>query len=153
MLEGFSGGLIVAFIDFLMVFLVLGGLAVAIVGLKKVVGYWERQEMEAIPESRQVPEALESPREIKAQIAAIAAALYEFTSAVPGSFRIDTIEPIDSKAEVSGLTKAQIAAIAIAIHEFTSMPLGTFQITRVKPLGKASTWKMAGRLELMGVDV
>jgi hypothetical protein len=51
------------------------------------------------------------------------------------------------------LNKAHIAAIAVAIHEFTSIPMGSFRITGVKPLGSVNTWKMAGRLELMGIDI
>lgn len=155
MLEGFSGGLIIAIIDFLMVFLVLGGLAAMIVGLKKVVAFLEIRKVKSLPEPQPVsPKPVTEPPgqtdEIKAHIAAILVAVQEFTSLPAGSFKIDRIEPIDT---ASAPTKAQIAAIAVAIHEFSSMPMGSFRITAVKPLRRVNTWKIAGRLELMGMDV
>ena len=45
-------------------------------------------------------------------------------------------------------------AIAAAMHEYFSTPQGitTFRIIKRHPLGMAHTWKMAGRLELMGIE-
>lgn len=167
MLEGISGGLIVAIVDFFMVFLVLGGLAGTIVLLRKFVAYWQETfgEIPAAPEPKAVPAVSQGPGEIpaetpapvsdiRAQIAAILAALCEFTSLEPGTFKIDKIEPIATPllSQPVPLNKAHIAAIAVAIHEFTSMPMGSLQITGIKHLSNATTWKMAGRMELMGTD-
>jgi hypothetical protein len=92
------------------------------------------------------------------QIAAILTAIQEFTSLPSGAFTLDTIEPITTEMLESLQTvhpeprRALIAAITVAIHEFTSMPVGTFQITGIQPLGRVSSWKLAGRLERMGMD-
>ena len=82
-------------------------------------------------------------------IAAIVAALQEFTGLPPGSFQVNTIEPIERVIP----PKAHIAAIAAAIHEFTSMPMESFRIVGIKPVGTVNVWKIAGRLELMGLEV
>ncbi|MCP4403411.1 MAG: hypothetical protein GY801_39650, partial [bacterium] len=84
--------------------------------------------------------------------AAILAALCEYTSLTPGSFKIDKIEPLGAHASLmtqAPLQPAHVAAISIAIHEFLSAPMGTFQITGIRNLGSASSWKMAGRMEQM----
>jgi hypothetical protein len=49
--------------------------------------------------------------------------------------------------------QSHIAAIAAAIHEFTSMPKGSFRIVGIRPVGTPSAWKMAGRFELIGLDI
>jgi Na+-transporting methylmalonyl-CoA/oxaloacetate decarboxylase gamma subunit len=157
MLEGFSGGIILAIIDFFMVFLVLSGLAGAVWLLHKVVSSLEGQAVSPAPELAVVPPVSTERDEVKAHIAAILAALCEFTSLTPGSFKIDNIVPLNAVPEgiqpaQGPLPKEHIAAIAIAIHEYTSLPMRSFRITQVKPLGRPNTWKMAGRLELMGID-
>ena len=43
-LEGLSGGIIVSLVDFVMVFLILGGLAWAVKGLEKFVAFWEERK-------------------------------------------------------------------------------------------------------------
>ena len=43
-LEGLSGGIIVSLVDFVMVFLILGGLAWAVKGLEKFVAFWEQRK-------------------------------------------------------------------------------------------------------------
>lgn len=43
-LEGLSGGIIVSLVDFVMVFLILGGLAWAVKGLEKFVAFWESRK-------------------------------------------------------------------------------------------------------------
>ncbi|MCP4404099.1 MAG: hypothetical protein GY801_43185 [bacterium] len=160
-LEGISGGLIVAFVDFLMVFVVLGGLAGVIVLLRKFVGFWQEnfEQTAQIAAPKAVPavapspvESVAAPQEMKAAIAAILAALCEYTSLTPGSFKIDKIEPLGAHASLmtqAPLHPAHVAAISIAIHEFLSAPMGTFQITGIRNLGSASSWKMAGRMEQM----
>ena len=150
-----------------MVFLVLGGLAGVIVLLQKFVVYWQETfgETPAAPAPKAVPTVSQKPVEvptetpapvgdIKARIAAILAALCEFTSLEPGTFKIDKIEAIATPplSQPAPLNKAHIAAIAVAIHEFTSMLMGSLQITGIKHLGSTTTWKMAGRMELMGMD-
>ena len=157
MLEGISGGLIVAIVDFFMVFIVLSGLAGTVWLLHKFVASLEGQAVAPAPEPVPVPPTPTKRDEVKAHIAAILAALCEFTSLTPGSFTIDKITPLDTVPVLTQptqalLSKAHIAAIAIAIHEYTSLPMGSFRITTVKPLRSPNTWKMAGRLELMGID-
>lgn len=158
MLEGFSGGIIVALVDFFMVFIVLGGLAAAIVGLRKIVGYWERSSTVAVPQPKAVPSQEPGPppesekdRTTAAHIAAILAAIQEFTGLPIGSFKIDTIEPTEAVAR-EGINPAHIAAISAAIYEYGSLPAGSFRIAGIKHLGSTSSWKMAGRMELMGIE-
>ena len=156
-LEGFSGGLIVAIVDFFMVFIVLGGLAGVIVLLQKFVVYWqenfEQTPQVAAPKAAPaVAPAPAAPQDMKATIAAILAALCEYTSLTPGSFKIDKIEPLGANVSVSpqaSLNPAHVAAISIAIHEYLAVPMGTLQITGIRHLGSASSWKMAGRMEQM----
>jgi hypothetical protein len=160
MLEELLEALIVAAGNFVMVFLVLGGLAGAIVGLKRLVQFWERERSKTTPdprvrletasESRKRSPEPEQPQknQTESHIVAILAAIEEFTGLPLGSFQIDTIEPLE-KVPVS----PHIAVIAAAIHEFTSMPQGAFRIVGIKHLGTVDIWKMAGRLELMGFDV
>ncbi len=153
MLEGLSGGLIVAVVNFLMVFLILGGLAGTLVALRKVVQFLEKPTQEMKSESTVItpePEPLSQENQIKTHIAVIIAAIQEFTGLSPGSFRIDKIEPIE-KALIA--PQLHIAAIAAALHEFTSMPQGAFRIVGIKPIETANAWKMAGRFELMGLDI
>ncbi|MBD3305274.1 hypothetical protein GF339_02880 [candidate division KSB3 bacterium] len=206
MLEGFSGGLVVAIVDFFMVFLVLTGLAGAIVGLRKLTELLEQTEtipmggtpvsepavtpppapteerpnkadiaaiLAAIQEFTSLPvgsftidsiESLETPSphsqtaesgQQEAHIAAILAAVQDFTSLPVGSFTIDSIIPLEAGADQAvhaAPDKAHIAAMAAALYEFTAQPAGTLRITRVTPLGRPSNWKIAGRLELMGVE-
>jgi len=153
MLEELSGGLNIAVINFLMVFLVLGGLAGVLVALKKLLQFWEKPAQETTPEPTVVlPEPEPSSQEnlMKSHIAVILAAIQEFIGLPPGSFRIDKIEPIQ---KVNVPTQPHIAAIAAAIHEFTSMPQGSFRIVGIRHVGTANVWKIAGRLELMGLEV
>ena len=51
-----------------------------------------------------------------------------------------------------GPPRAHLAAIVGAIQAFTGLPEGTFRIAEVTPLGASDPWKMAGRVEAMGVD-
>ncbi len=166
MLEGFSGGIIVAIIDFVMVTVVLGGLAGIIVGLQKVVEFWQETFGEgpaaspdqAVPKTAQSPSAPSAPAEgVKPHIAAMLAALCEFTSLEPGAFQIDNIVPLDAvpagmQPAPAPLSNAHIAAIALALHEYTSHSIGSFRITGITHLGSATTWKMAGRMEQMGLN-
>ena len=161
-MEGLWGGLVVACIDFLMVFLVLGGLALVIGGLKRVADVLEPQETSEVPpRTKPVHPAAEPSQTDKmpeTHIAAILTAIQQFTSLPPGTFTIDSIEPVHAEyvSELTGeqarLRKALIAAITVAIHEYTLMPMGSFQITGLKSLGRVNPWKIAGRLELMGID-
>ena len=158
MLEGFSGGIIVALVDFVMVFIVLSGLAAAIVGLQKIVTSWERRSIapapqpEAVPSQAAIPpQELEKDRTITAHITAILAAIQEFTGLPIGSFKIDTIEPTEAVYR-EGINPAHIAAVSAAIYEYASLPAGSFRISGIKHLGSTSSWKMAGRMELMGMD-
>jgi Na+-transporting methylmalonyl-CoA/oxaloacetate decarboxylase gamma subunit len=153
MLEGLSEGFIVAVANFLLVFLILGGLAGILVALRKVVLFLEKPVRKTTPEPAVVPTEPEpSSQEDQTQphIVAILAAIHEFTGWPLGSFQIDTIESIQ---DVPVPAQSHIAAIAAAIHEFTSMPQGALRIVGIRHIGPANAWKMAGRLELMGLDI
>jgi hypothetical protein len=98
-LTGISGGIIVAIVDFLMVFLILGGLMLAIQGLKKLVTYFgkpkiipEAQPQTAVSEPVPVSPPSAGIPQTNAHIAAIAAAIYEFTSMPEGSLRIVSVQ-------------------------------------------------------------
>jgi hypothetical protein len=153
MLEGLSEGFIIAVANFLLVFLILGGLAGVLVALRKVVLFLERPAQETTPEPAIVSHEAElSPQEdqIPSHIVAILAAIQDFTGWQLGSFQIDTIESIQ---DVPVPAQPHIAAIAAAIHESTSMPQRTLRIVGIRHVGPANAWKMAGRLELMGLDI
>ncbi len=166
-MEGIWGGLVIALIDFLMVFIVLSGLALVIKGLKNVVAMIEHQpsvqeaaqvaQLASHPEPAGEPPQPQPEKTSDTHIAAIVTAMQQFTSLAPGTFTIDWIEPVEAE-DIAGLTserqhKALIAAITAAIHEYTLLPAGSFQITGIEPLGHVTPWKVAGRLEAMGIDV
>ncbi len=96
MLEGISGAVIVAVIDFLMVFLVLGGLAVVIVGLQKFVQLLEKPAAETELKPGSVSPQSSQVNQIHAHIAAITAAMYGFTSRSPEAFRIEDVKKEDT---------------------------------------------------------
>ena len=153
MLEGLSRGFIVAVTNFLTVFLVLGGLAGVLVALRKIVESFEKPAQETMPEPPIVspePETSSQEDQMEPHIVAILAAIQESTGLPLGTFQIDMIEPVQ---EVLVSAQPHIAAIAAAIHEFTSMPQGSLRIVGIKHVGTANAWKMAGRLELMGLDI
>ncbi len=161
-MEGFWGGLVIAIIDFFMVFLVLGGLAIVIAGLKKVASMLEEQKTSDIGQVEMLAPELVSAlqpedRTTDTHIAAILAAIQEFTSLPLERLKIDSIESVTTEElhsiQAGGQQKkALIAAISVAIHEFTSLPMSSFRITGIKPLGRMNPWKIAGRLELMQMD-
>ncbi|GAK58461.1 hypothetical protein U27_05435 [Candidatus Vecturithrix granuli] len=157
MLEGFGGGVIVAIVDFFMVFLVLGGLSAMIMGLERIIAQWERRAAvpSAPPETIPAQKAVAPPEKdqtMTAHIAAISAAIQEYTGLAPGSFKIDTITPYETMPAKT-LNPAHIAAISAALYEYASLPkAGSFQITGITHLGNVSSWKMAGRMELMGSE-
>ena len=156
MLEGFSGGLIVALVDFFVVFLVLGGLAAAIQGFKKLVEHWERKTTVSTtqPEPISRQEAIvsaEKDRTTPTHIAAILAALQEFTGLPAGSFKVDAITPCETMP-AEFLNGAQVAAVSAALHEYASLPAGSFRMNGMTRFGSVSPWKMAGRMELMNME-
>jgi len=98
--------------------------------------------------------------QMKAHIAAIVAAVHEFTGLPVGAIQITNIEALDSASTAladlvaAPPAKAQIAAITAALYEFLAVsPTAPVRITSIKPIRTVSAWKMAGRLELMGMDV
>jgi Na+-transporting methylmalonyl-CoA/oxaloacetate decarboxylase gamma subunit len=140
-MEGLSGGIIVAIVDFLMVFIVLGGLASVLVALRKFVQIWEQPAQETTPS--EIPGESSAPHLETSQeqqthascVAAITAAIQEFTALPEGAFRIDYIEPL---AEVpSVVTYSQIAAITAAIQQFTGLPEGAFRIDYIDSFAEA----------------
>ncbi|RPI10883.1 MAG: hypothetical protein EHM71_02415 [Zetaproteobacteria bacterium] len=51
-----------------------------------------------------------------------------------------------------GPPRAHLAAIVGVIQAFTGLPEGAFRIAEVTPLGASDPWKMAGRVEALGMD-
>ncbi len=142
MLQGIGGGIILAIVNFLMVFLVLGGLAGVLIGLKRLIHYWEEQQSLNAPPSGQLdagPAAsLEAPQaqEDKKRLAAITAALHEFTSQPAGALRIESIEPL---AEVPASQNQPLAVITAALHHHLETPEGSLTIDSVTPVQATDT--------------
>jgi Na+-transporting methylmalonyl-CoA/oxaloacetate decarboxylase gamma subunit len=138
MLQGIGGGIILAIVNFLMVFLVLGGLAGVLVGLKRLVQFWEgRQNQQAAPSEQIAGTGKASPetpltQSDKKLMAAITAALHEFTSLPVGALQIDTIEPL---GEVPVPNNQLLAVITAALHQYLETPEGAFTIRAVEPIG------------------
>jgi Na+-transporting methylmalonyl-CoA/oxaloacetate decarboxylase gamma subunit len=139
MLQGIGGGIILAIVNFLMVFLVLGGLAGVLVGLKRLVEFWEGRQSRQTAPSEQIADtgkaSLETPQQTqddKKHLAAITAALHEFTSLPAGTLQIETIEPLD---EVPVPNNQILAVITAALHHYLETPEGTFTIRSVEPIG------------------
>ena len=97
MLHAFGQGIVVAFVDFILVFLILGGLAGVIKLLERFMLFWEagmagvsaasqRQQATATPTPVVEPElpAL-SQEEMKTHVAVLTATVSEFTSLTPGT--------------------------------------------------------------------
>ena len=83
-----------------------------------------------------VESVLSQDRQIKPQLAAILVAMQEYLALPPGSFRIDKIEPIE-QFPIS--TQPQLAAMSAARR------------AGIQSVGTVNAWKMAGRLEIMGI--
>lgn len=147
-LEGLSGGIIVSLVDFVMVFLILGGLAWAVKGLEKFVAFWENKRPAAVsgePAAQVVPmpAAPESlpPIDVPAHLAAVTAALCDYTGSTPGAFAITKFEPIGYLAPVPGAPvniSAHLAAITAAVSSYTGLQPGTFKIDSFRPLNMPS---------------
>lgn len=138
MLQGIGGGIILAVVNFLMVFLVLGGLAGMLVGLKRLFQFWEgRQGQHAAPSEHVADTGSASLEEVphdqqnKKHLAAITAALHEFTSLPAGALRIDTIEPLDN---IPVSHNQVLAVITAALHHYLEAPEGTFTLHSVEPV-------------------
>ena len=90
MLQGFSGGVILSVVNQTIVFLVLGGLALAIVLVQKLVQRFESRA--AGPAVRSVPApprgAAPRPPARKPPVAALVAAVHAFAGAAPGTLRL-----------------------------------------------------------------
>ena len=93
MLEGFWGGVIVCLVDQTIVFLVLGGLAVAIEFTRRLLERIERpQPAPAAPaRAESPPDRVVGPP--RGHLAAIAAAMHAHLGGSAGSFRIVGIAP------------------------------------------------------------
>lgn len=57
-----------------------------------------------------------------------------------------------AQAARPGPPRAHLAAIIGAVQAFTGLPEGAFRIAEVTPLGASDPWKMAGRVEALGMD-
>jgi len=90
MLQGFWGGVILSVVNQTIVFLVLGGLALAIVLVQKLVQRFESRA--AGPAVRSVPApprgAAPRPPARKPPVAALVAAVHAFAGAAPGTLRL-----------------------------------------------------------------
>lgn len=87
MLQGFWGGVILSIVNQTIVFLVLGGLALAIVLVQKVVHRFESRT--ARPAIGPPAAASRAPApQPKPPVAAIMAAVHAFSGAAPGTLRI-----------------------------------------------------------------
>ena len=84
MLQGFWGGVILSVVNQTIVFLVLGGLALAIVLVQKLVHRFESRA--AGPAVRSAPAP--RPPERKPPVAALVAAVHAFAGAAPGTLRL-----------------------------------------------------------------
>jgi len=142
-LEGLSGGIIVSLVDFVMVFLILGGLAWAVKGLEKFVAFWEQRQTAAPAEpiakvepTPAVPESM-PPIDVPAHLAAVTAAICDYTGLTPGSFAITKFEPIGYLAPAPGAPvdiSTHLAAITAAISSYTGLKPGSFKIDSLRPL-------------------
>lgn len=143
-LEGLSGGIIVSLVDFVMVFLILGGLAWAVKGLEKFVAFWENKQPASMPgepvaQVSPTHAASESlpPIDVPAHLAAVTAAICDYTGLTPGSFAITKFEPIGYLAPAPGAPvdiSAHLAAITAAISSYTGLKPGSFKIDSLRPL-------------------
>ena len=142
-LEGLSGGIIVSLVDFVMVFLILGGLAWAVKGLEKFVAFWEMRQTTTPPEPAATVEPTSAipqpmpPIDAPAHLAAVTAALCDYTGLTPGSFAITKFEPIGYLAPVPGAPvdiSSHLAAITAAVSSYTGLKPGSFKIDSLRPL-------------------
>jgi|OpeIllAssembly_1097287.scaffolds.fasta_scaffold55004_2 Na+-transporting methylmalonyl-CoA/oxaloacetate decarboxylase gamma subunit len=90
MLQGFSGGVILSVVNQTIVFLVLGGLALAIVLVQKLVHRFESRAAGPAIRSAPTPPRGPAPRppERKPPVAALVAAVHAFAGAAPGTLRL-----------------------------------------------------------------
>ena len=93
MLQGFWGGVILSVVNQAIVFLVLGGLAAAILVVRKLLTWAEAHvpappRPAASPPPRRTPPGGTPPSSGRARIAAITAAVHAFAGAAPGSLSI-----------------------------------------------------------------
>ena len=159
MLQEFGKGLVVSGVDFIMVFLVLGGLAWAVKCLEKFVAYLELPQTAkapALPVPAEVSEAVPAqPINVAEHLAVITAALCAHTGLTPGAFTINYITPLGGVPTAQAwespdmISEAQVAAIIAAIQDFSGAPVNALSVTEITPVGRADTWKLAGRIELM----
>ena len=134
-LHGIGGGLILAIVNFLMVFLVLGGLASVLIGLKRLLVYWEDQQrlMKSAPPGHisTTGRTATSKDPQKQHMAVITAALHEYTSQPAGALRIESVEPL---AEAPVSTNHTLAVITAALHHYLETPAGSFLVDSVTPI-------------------
>lgn len=171
MLQDLGTGLIVAIVNFVMVFLVLGGLASVLIGLKHLISYWEARQTPKTPPASTGPSALpQTPQphqDHQKHLAAVTAALHEFTGQPVGALRIESIEPL---AQAPASQNQTLAVITAALHQFIgnpagspatgavapiqsstlATPAGAFPIAGTHAIGAVNTWKIAGRLDAVG---
>lgn len=177
MVQQLGKGIIVCIIDFGMVFLVMIGLQVALGIMRKMIERFAGLPTEGAPsrqavESHAAPVAIPQPVQEQPRIAAITAAVQTFVGQPEGSFRIDYIEPLGERPAVAG--DSQIAAVTAAVQAYTGLAIGQFRIDSIQPLDASAmaapvamaviapqrramrvstdAWKLAGRLELMGMN-
>ncbi len=138
MLERIGEGIILAIVNILMVFLVLGGLAGVLFGLKRLIQYWEEWQRPKAASPGQLnagraasPEASQNQQNTQ-HLAAITAALQEFTSQPAGTAL--RIESIESLADAPVSQNQTLAVITAALHQYLEAPEGSFTIDSVTPI-------------------
>ena len=140
MLQEFGKGLVVSGVDFIMVFLVLGGLAWAVKCLEKFVAYLELPQAAktpALPVPAAVSEAVPAQLiNVSEHLAVITAALCAHTGLTPGAFKIDAVQPLGAQPVDAA---AHLAALTAALSAHTGLTPGAFTINYITPLGGVPT--------------
>jgi hypothetical protein len=113
MLQGFWGGVILSVVNQTIVFLVLGGLAGAIVAVQKLLAWRDRHAPKSPPRPVGAPPARRTPPGVipprgQARVAAIMGAVHAFAGAAPGTLRIVGVTRIgaDSLWKATGRMEA-----------------------------------------------
>jgi Na+-transporting methylmalonyl-CoA/oxaloacetate decarboxylase gamma subunit len=115
MLQGFWGGVIISLVNQTVVFLVLGGLAVAIVLVRNLVQRAEARTAKPPPASAvsaaSPSVSSPSPARPQARIAAIMGAVHAFTGAAPGTLRLEGVTRIGQGGSSPWATAGRLEAM------------------------------------------
>lgn len=103
MFEGIGGAILLALLDMVVVFLVLGGLAVVLVVLKKIIGAKEEKgsgakEMKVTPPPINRPLVIEKEEDKGELLAVITAAVASYEEKPVGKFKVVSLKRYESSA-------------------------------------------------------